>query len=50
MHSKITVVRSPARVCWHVLYNGVLLGTRDTKSEANALKGELLCTLQKQCN
>lgn len=30
------VVRSPAKVCWWVLCNGVLLLTTDTKKEASA--------------
>lgn len=38
----LKVKRSPAKVCWHVTYNGILLGTRDTKSEANALRDQLL--------
>lgn len=32
------VKRSPARVCWWVLLNGVLLGTADTRYEAIILK------------
>ena len=31
------VVRSPAKVCWWVMCNGVLLSTADTKAEANKL-------------
>lgn len=33
----LRVERSPAKVCWHVMYNDVLLGTTDTRAEANAL-------------
>lgn len=32
------VKRSPARICWWVLLNGVLLGTAETKYEALGLK------------
>jgi hypothetical protein len=28
------IKRSPARICWWVLCNGVLLSTADTKGEA----------------
>ena len=44
---EIEISRSPARVCWHVKLRGVLLGTRDTKAEAERLKVELICSLQK---
>ena len=37
----ITVKRSPARVCWHVLCNGQCIATRNTKREANKLRDEL---------
>lgn len=47
MHSMIKVKRSPAKVCWHVIYNNTLLGTRETKADANALKEQLVCTLLK---
>jgi len=30
----IEIKRSLGRVCWHVLYNGRLLDTADTKREA----------------
>ncbi|SPF82079.1 hypothetical protein [Pseudomonas phage GP100] len=36
-----TVVRSPAKVCWWVLCNGVLVMTRDTKREAVMASQEL---------
>lgn len=31
----ITVIRSPAKVSWHIMFNGTLLATADTKAEAN---------------
>ena len=36
--NNITVRRSPAQVCWHVLYNDTLLGTAETKKAAEALR------------
>ena len=39
---RITVQRSPARVCWWVMFHEVLLATRDTKWEAVELKNKLL--------
>lgn len=38
---KLEVKRSPARVCWHILYNGILIGTAATKQEAEERKGVL---------
>jgi hypothetical protein len=31
----LEVKRSPAKVCWHILCNGILIDTADTRSEAN---------------
>lgn len=36
----LTIKRSPARVCWHVLCNGILVGTADTRDEASELLAE----------
>ena len=38
----ITITRSPAKVCWHIMFNEVLLGTRDTKQQARELKADLV--------
>jgi hypothetical protein len=38
----ITVTRSPARVSWWVVYNNKVLGTRDTKRQAESLRDDLL--------
>lgn len=32
----LTVERSPARVCWHIMCNGQVITTTDTKREARA--------------
>jgi hypothetical protein len=36
-----SIQRSPAKVCWWVLCNGVLLSTADTKSEATHYMNKL---------
>ena len=33
----LCIKRSPAKVCWHVLCNGILIDTADTRNEANDL-------------
>lgn len=38
---EFTVIRSPARVCWWVMCNGVFLETADTKAEANSIASRL---------
>jgi hypothetical protein len=43
----IVIVRSPAKVCWHVLCNGILIEPRPTKSSAEALKEELETILRR---
>lgn len=42
----IIVRRSPAKVCWHVLYKKTLLGTADTKKAAEALRIALRGSIQ----
>jgi len=32
------VVRSPANVCWRIMWNGTQLDTADTKAEAEDIK------------
>ena len=39
--NKLKVERSPARVCWHITYNGILIETAATKREAEERKGVL---------
>lgn len=33
----VSVQRSPAKVCWWVVFNGTIIHTTDTKWEAQAL-------------
>jgi hypothetical protein len=35
--SAVTVVRSPARIAWWVMFNGVIVDTADRKYQAVAL-------------
>ena len=32
-----TIVRSPAKVCWHIMFNGRFFDTADTKRQAQEL-------------
>ena len=34
----VTVVRSPARVSWHVMCNGIFIVAKSTKAEAMDMK------------
>lgn len=36
----LEIKRSPAKVCWHVLCNGILVDTANTRNEANELLAE----------
>lgn len=33
----LRVVRSPAKVCWHIKFNGVLIETAPTKKAADVI-------------
>lgn len=37
----LTVKRSPAKVCWHVMLGDTLITTADTKAQANELVTKL---------
>lgn len=36
----LEVKRSPAKVCWHILCNNILIDTKDTKEEAKSVAKE----------
>lgn len=38
---EFTVIRSPARVCWWIMCNGVFLETADTKAAAEHIASSL---------
>lgn len=40
----LSVKRSPARVTWHIVFDGQLIDTRDTRAEALARRDELART------
>lgn len=41
MPDSIYVKRSPARICWHILFNNQLIETRDTRKAAESRGREL---------
>jgi len=38
----LVIRRSPAKVCWHILYGAELITTADTKAEAEIERTRLL--------